>query len=62
MMHEGCKMNKKMKLKRKTKQKKKKCYKTQSKHDMLRMIEHDVNLGMTQTQEQVIRAKRSKKT
>ena len=29
---------------------------------MLRMTEHDVNLGMTKTQEHVIRAKRSKKT
>ena len=63
MMHEGCKINEKVKLKRKTKQKKKKkCYKAQSKHDMLRMMEYNVNLGMTQTQEHVIRAKRSKKT
>ena len=30
-------------------------------HDMLRMMEHDVNLGMTKTQEHEICAKRSKK-
>ena len=31
-------------------------------HDMLRMMEHDVNLGITKTQEHVKCAKRSKMT
>ena len=39
MMHEECKMKKNA-----TKHKV---------HDMLRMMEHDVNLGMTKTQEHV---------
>ena len=51
MMHEGCKMNEKMKLKHKTKTLKNATkYKE---HDMLKMMEHDVNLGMTKTQEHV---------
>ena len=63
MIHEGCNLNEKMKLKRKTKtSEKKKCYKAQSKHDILGMMKHDIDLGMTQTQEHAISAKRSKKT
>ena len=46
MMHEGCKMNEKIKLKHKTKTLKKNATKHKE-HDMLRMMEHDVNLGMT---------------
>ena len=54
MMHEGCKMNEKMKLKHKTKTLKKKKNTTKHKeHDMLRMMEHDINLGITKTQEHV---------
>ena len=44
MMHEGCKMNKKMKLKRKIKTKNATKHKE---HDMLRMKEQDIVLGMT---------------
>jgi len=51
MMHEGCKMNKKMKFKHKTKTLKNAT--KHKEHDMLRMMEHDVNLGMTKTQEHV---------
>ena len=47
MMYEGCKMNKKMKLKHKTKKKQKKNATKHKEHDMLRMMEHDINLGMT---------------
>ena len=46
MMHKGCKMNEKMKLKHKIKTSKKKATKHKE-HDMLRMMEHDVNLGIT---------------
>ena len=53
MMHEGCKMNEKMKLKYKTKTLKKKNATKYKEHDMLWMMEHDVNLGMTKTQEHV---------
>ena len=60
-MHEGCKINEKMKLKHKAKTLKK-CYKALSKHDILRMMEQDKNLGTTRTQEHVICAKRSKRT
>ena len=45
-MHKGCKKNEKMKLNRK----KKKILKNATKHkehDMLMMMEHDINLGMT---------------
>ena len=31
-------------------------------HDMLKMMEHNIDLGMTQTQEHVMCTKRSKKT
>ena len=58
-MHEGCKMNEKMKLKRKTKTENATKHKE---HDMLRMKEQDIVLGMTKIQEHVICAKRSKKT
>ena len=51
MMHEGYKINKKMKLKHKTKTLKNAI--KHKEHDMLRMMEHDVNLGMTKTQEHV---------
>ena len=51
MMCEGCKMNEKMKLKHKTKTLKNAT--KHKEHDMLRMMEHDVNLGMTKTQEHV---------
>ena len=61
MMYEGCKMNEKMKLKRKTKTSLKNA-KKHKEHDMLRIMEHDIDLGMTQTQEHVIQAKKSKKT
>ena len=44
MMHEGCKMNEKMKLKQKTKTKNATKHKE---HDMLRMKEQDIVLGMT---------------
>ena len=48
MMHEGCKMNEKMKLKNKTKTSTTKKNATKHKeHDMLRMMEHNINLGMT---------------
>ena len=60
-MHEGCKMNEKMKLKQKNKDNLKHATKHKE-HDMLRMMKDDVNLGMTQTQEHVMCAKRSKKT
>ena len=43
-MHEGCKMNEKMKLKRKTKTENATKHKE---HDMLKMMEHDIDLGMT---------------
>ena len=43
-MHEGCKMNEKMKLKQKTKTKNATKHKE---HDMLRMKEQDIVLGMT---------------
>ena len=46
MMHEGCKMNEKMKLKQKTKTFLKNATKHKE-HDMLRMMEHDIDLGMT---------------
>ena len=55
MMHEGCKMNEKMKLKRKEKKK-------HLKQNATKQNEHDINLGMTQTQEHVMCTKRSKKT
>ena len=58
MMHEECKMNEKMKLKHNTNIKRM----LQSIKNMLRMMEHDMDLGMTWTQEHVICAKRSKKT
>ena len=45
-MHEWCKMNEKMKLKQKTKKKKKNATKHKE-HDLLRTMEHNVNLGMT---------------
>ena len=51
MMHEGCKMNEKMKLKHKTKTLKNAT--KHKEHDMLRMMEHDVNVGMIKTQEHV---------
>ena len=51
IMLEGCKMNEKMKLKHKTKTLKNAT--KHKEHDMLRMMEHDVNLGMTKTQEHV---------
>ena len=54
-------MNEKMKLKQKNKDNLKHATKHKE-HEMLRMMEHDVNLGMTQTQEHVMCAKRSKKT
>ena len=44
MMHDGCKMNEKMKLKQKTKTKNATKHKE---HDMLRMKEQDIVLGMT---------------
>ena len=49
MMPEGCKMNEKMKFKHKTKtsKKKKKNAIKHKEHDMLRVMEHDINLGMT---------------
>ena len=40
MMHEGCKMNEKMKLKRKEKKK-------HLKQNATKQKEHDINLGMT---------------
>ena len=46
-MHEGCKMNEKMKLKQKTKNIFKKNATKHKEHGMLRMMEHDINLGMT---------------
>ena len=46
MMHEGCKMNEKMKLKRKIKTSLKNA-KKHKEHDMLRIMEHDIDLGMT---------------
>ena len=58
-MHEGCKMNEKMKLKRKTKTENATKHKE---HDMLRMKEQDIVLGMTKIQEHAICAKRYKKT
>ena len=47
-MYKGCKKNEKMKLNQK--KKKKKILKNATKHkehDMLMMMEHDINLGMT---------------
>ena len=44
MMHEGCKMNEKIKPKRKTETKNATKHKE---HDMLRMKEQDIVLGMT---------------
>ena len=58
-MHEGCKMNEKMKLKHKTKTLKNAT--KHKEHDMLRMMEHDINLGRTRTQEHVICAKSLKR-
>ena len=46
-MHEEYKMNEKMKLKHVTKTSKKKNATKHEEHDMLRMMEHDINLGMT---------------
>ena len=44
MIYDGCKMNEKMKLKQKTKTKNATKHKE---HDMLRMKEQDIVLGMT---------------
>ena len=60
MMHEECKMNEKLKLKHNTNIKKNAT--KHKEHDMLRMMEHDMDLGMTWTQEHDICAKRSKRT
>ena len=58
-MHEGCKMYEKMKLKQKIKHlKNTQYYKVQRKHDMLWMMEQDIDQDVTSTQEHVIYAKK----